>query len=118
MTGRVCKACGGALPTTHGNRRYCSDNCRKRKWEREHKSTCVECGTVIWRGERCDSCFRTELADRRAAIVALRNEGLLSSEIAQRLGTTRASVANILVRERKAGTEVRRSPYFKGKEAA
>jgi transposase len=82
---------------------------------------CSECGGPVGtrRAGRCDPCFRRHLAERRAVVLALRNEGLMNVEIADRLGTTQQAVANILCRERKLGAPVRPTPYWeRGRQAA
>jgi hypothetical protein len=107
VTERVCKGCGGELPTMHGNRRYCSENCRKRWWDRERgRGVCEICGAVTWkRLKRCPQhAVIHEVAEaRRAHIVEMWEAGLLIREIAAELGTTRDSLACEIDRLRKAG---------------
>lgn len=61
MAERTCVECGGALPTQHGNRRYCSSRCRWLVYEARrgprkrtapiacplHYSTCVVCDRLF-----------------------------------------------------------------------
>jgi predicted nucleic acid-binding Zn ribbon protein len=93
MTERVCKGCGGSLPTMHGNRRYCSDNCRKRRWDGQNRwKPCVDCGTEIRdaRRARCRPCFDAERARQHEARLALMaelyNAGVPLREIVAALG--------------------------------
>lgn len=98
-------------------------NARKRAEEARDIAarSCSACGGRIGsrRAAVCDDCRQRHLSDRRAAIIALRNEGLLNTEIAARLQTTVASVANVLCRERKSNAGIKSSPYReRGKVAA
>lgn len=50
MTERICarEGCSNPLPTTNGNRRYCSDDCRKLQWA--GNPTCEVCGVPLSHG--------------------------------------------------------------------
>ena len=54
MSDRVCQTCNGPLPTTHGNRKFCSERCRKRSYD----LVCVDCGG------RVDGTTPSKMADR------------------------------------------------------
>jgi hypothetical protein len=34
---RLCVGCGAVLENAHGNREFCSENCRKRHWRKHHR---------------------------------------------------------------------------------
>lgn len=109
MSERVCKACGGPLPTLHGNRRYCSENCRKRLWDaRTRGKPCDDCG--VWLSDerlvRCAACRRVKEAERHEAtlkaVEELYNAGVPVREIAVRLGR-RTGVGPEMTELRRAG---------------
>jgi hypothetical protein len=71
MTERVCKGCGGELPNMHGSRRYCSENCRKRWWDKRYRRPCADCGADIdAHGERCEACHLRRRRERHEALLA------------------------------------------------
>jgi predicted nucleic acid-binding Zn ribbon protein len=109
---RVCKACGGPLPTTHPNRKFCSEHCRKRLWDSENRwKPCVDCGTPISddRRARCISCSHAHRADQHEAklalVEAMYKAGVPVQEIGVRLGRKGGSgtVGPELLQLRKAG---------------
>jgi hypothetical protein len=120
MTERVCKGCGGELPNMHGNRRYCSERCRKR----QYGDPCVECGAkTVYGAEtrrvpnpRCDPCARRRKADRRVALVLAmlelrRTTQLTNVGIGRELGTPASTVATELHRLRALGFDFPVSSY-------
>lgn len=93
---RLC-ACGADLPARR--RKWCSEDCRKRAWDRANRLTCVDCGGQLAVGvhkdinnpaERCASCDQQrrhdELAARAEMVARLYNEGKSYKEIALALG--------------------------------
>src|SRR4051812_39095340 len=90
------------------------NNERKRRWEKEHRATCPDCGGPMSAGSaradgstsrkafaRCHSCRLVAAEMRQLEAVRLRCEdGLSNGDIAERLGTTKLAVATLLHRAR------------------
>lgn len=99
MTERVCKNCKGPLPEpARGQpgrpRQYCSENCRKRLWEWEHRTPCVVCGELVWSGDYCPehAANRRGHALRLQQIEEMYNAGVAVREISRVLGLSRTSI--------------------------
>lgn len=54
-----------------------------------------------------------EPVKRRKELIALRRQGLLNHQIAERLGLSERVVSTELYRAKQAGMDVPRSPYYK-----
>lgn len=110
-TGRCC-GCGAELPGRQ--RKWCSERCRKLHYE----DGCIDCGAPAW-GNRCLSCSlellhkkqHIAMTLRRIAILEMRAEGMLNTEIATRLKTTLSAVDSDVYRMRADGVEVPVSTY-------
>lgn len=105
-----CQGCGVALPeNAHARRRYCTDDCRKRHWERTHPKHCRLCDAVlsVHTKRLCINCARMQADAKRLArwshIEALWDAGLLLEEIAKAIGWTPASLGVEMARMRHAG---------------
>lgn len=70
---RVCARDGCDKPTKDDYRaKWCSDNCRKRQWDEDHRKRC-ECGVLLAArsdGARCLACRRAADAERHEALLA------------------------------------------------
>jgi predicted Zn-ribbon and HTH transcriptional regulator len=89
----------------------------KREWE---SGECPECGdriSDVRRAVKCANCkfeaVRREAIDRTVRFIALRKEGLLNIEIAEREGVTTPVVNTVLSRASRYGLDAGRSPCFK-----
>lgn len=110
------------------NRRSNADPARhaaKLAWANENdRAPCPQCGGLMHARSRrdgrksCWDCYATAHAERRDLMVRLRIEGLKNVEIAARLGTSAAAVANALCRERKDDPSIPVSPHYREKVAA
>jgi len=91
----------------------------KRQWDRDNRAECPRCGGAMCAGsrspshcpDRCWECLRDEADARIRRFIALRREGLLNPEIAEREGTTVPAVAMTLSNARRQGYDVPPSPY-------
>lgn len=113
MTERVCQGCGGVLPDQRSNRRYCSQNCRKRRWEREeYRGTCEMCGadtskrTHRFCAEHSD--VRVAAHERRQHVVEMWAAGSTMREIADEIGFEFDHFKSEFARMRRYGYEL---PY-------
>lgn len=115
-----CAGCGELFPirSRFGRKaKWCSEWCRKQQYQRpcavcgkpcggSDKSTyCSDCGQV--HAQEVKAARRDE---REAQVIALRAEGLLNYEIAERLGMTTPAVSNLVCRARHRGLEVTPAP--------
>lgn len=96
----VCQREGCDTPLTPSQRKWCSENCRKRACDASHRATCVDCGKPMadrsgwrhndWPNDRhqaCENARRTALRLQRVGRVAeMYNAGLTMREIARALG--------------------------------
>lgn len=95
----------------------------KRRWDRETAGPCPECGGVrsSSRTRSCARCERErvkrEARERTVRFIAMREEGLLNSEIAEREGVAVCVVAVCLSRAGRFGLKVPRSPHFREQSA-
>lgn len=108
-----CKGCGSALPEREPGRGrpWCTDNCRKRTWERERepRGNCRDCDAPLGMGsqrrghKRCRACYaaerRAEHEQRLDFVERLWNEGCTWEEMAAELGYAPGSKPGRLVRE-------------------
>jgi hypothetical protein len=119
---RVCEACGGPLPTSHPNRRYCSEHCRRAQYD----GVCVDCGARTDGHDgpgkaslRCVPCANRHSIEagradmkrvrlRRERIEELWAEGLLMRQIAAEMNWSMDHLAIELHRMRRAGYDL---PY-------
>jgi transposase len=93
----------------------------KRAWEANQRADCPNCGAPMQIGskmpshasERCAECVRDEGRSRTIRYIAMRKEGLLNTEIAEREGVRVVVVAAVLSRADRYGLTVPRSPYFR-----
>lgn len=94
---------------------------RKRAWDKSMRATCPGCGEPMGQGslradgsrrrvDVCPACQTKRRVERAVTLIRLRREGLLNTEIAERLGTTRNTVATEFQRLRALGY-VGVSPY-------
>jgi transposase len=96
-----------------------SRNAEKRQNDRDNAGSCENCGTGLSdsRAEHCIKCVvqaQKEAADARVRRwIALREEGLLNTEIAQRDGTTVHAVATAFSNAKRRGFHVPPSPYHR-----
>jgi hypothetical protein len=111
MSERACERCGGELPNVHGNRRYCSDHCRRRAWDARQPNSCPECG-----GERdirarvCARCQRATWTKKRVErydkLAALWAEGLTIKQLAVEFGKSENVMGGMICHARKAGWDL------------
>jgi hypothetical protein len=131
MTERVCQACGGPLPTSHGNRKFCSERCRRE----QYCGACIDCGARTNRhngsrhngptgaAERCIPCANRHAieigrADMRRAhenrlrVVEMWAGGLSMRDIAAVMGWSAHHLGVEMHRMRKLGYDLphRRTP--------
>jgi hypothetical protein len=70
---RACKGCGGALPTSHGSRKWCSEACRKA----QYGGACIDCGARTdgsnGVSKAPDRCLRCITWTREAALLAVQD---------------------------------------------
>lgn len=112
-TERTCERCGETFTATDSRKRFCTDNCRKRKCEESHRASCIDCGDSLsagsaWKGRlRCQPCWSEfaweQHADRDRQIEEWWNEGLSLREIGERLGWTEKHLTVEIHRLREAG---------------
>lgn len=105
----TCDRCGTAFEdrSARQNRRFCSDNCRKRHQEvTTGRGRCENCGQPMGVGSGnkghhlCWACVEARSLDRRATFVGLRKQGLRDEEIAELLGVPSWMVRNEISRAR------------------
>lgn len=113
---RACAHCGATFrPATEGpgkNRRYCTESCRKRRWDNEARGACQECGATLSgasavRGVvRCRPCEQAYRAWRREfrldVMKGMYRDGWPLVDIAEALGRRYASGAGGLGPELRA----------------
>lgn len=94
-----CQGCGAALPKDgHPRRKYCTDDCRKRYWERTHPKKCRLCDQDVNHHTKalCIDCHRRQAEVKRLArwthIETLWEAGFLLREIAEAIGWTAGSL--------------------------
>lgn len=129
MSEKSCLRCGKSLgPNAHGNRKWCSENCRKRAWERKwlrsdaSRHVCPDCGERLTAGsarpvlvkrhedargtphQGCPGCARKQ----REQIVEWWAAGMSSRELCDRLGWTKGTLSGQLDRMRRLGYDL---PY-------
>jgi hypothetical protein len=120
MTERVCNGCGGSLPTMHGNRKFCSEHCRRK----QYAGKCIDCGVATnghdgpgKASDRCVTCANRHIIDigradmararaKRERVQRLWAEGLLMREIAAEMGWSMGYLACEMNRMRKAGYDM------------
>jgi DNA-binding NarL/FixJ family response regulator len=115
---------GVSLKTVHS---WLSDpgGRRLRARKESYRGSCIDCGAPTYGGDgaphdRCQGCNTLHAAERQRAmgerrareILRLRREGLLNTEIAERLGICDETVARSMGRLRKRGEDIPRSPHF------
>jgi hypothetical protein len=116
---RRCEGCGVPLvQPARGRRKWCSERCRKRAC---YSGECVECGARTYSGnakpsERCVPCASALSGYERARgreerVMAMREEGLLNTEIAERLGCSPPAVASLVHAMRLRGRSVPATRY-------
>jgi hypothetical protein len=117
---RACPTCASNISEQPG-KKFCSDNCRKRHWEREsYRTHCVDCNAEISRrSRRCHDCSLTHFEHLRQqkfeALQRLWAKGLPVREIARELGYSASSIGPQIERAKKAGFEFPpRRPGWKG----
>lgn len=81
---------------------------QKRRWDRENRSACVDCGVSCARdASRCATCHKLHGAARRharwARIAALWNDGATMPSIAAAVGTTKKTLSVEMSDMRAAG---------------
>jgi hypothetical protein len=109
VAGGGCENCDGPLPDARPNRRYCSPNCRKRRWEREqYRKPCYDCRTPIdAHGERCIDCERASRAARHETVLAtiarMYNAGVPLRKIAELIGRRPPGIGEEIDQLRRAG---------------
>lgn len=97
---------------------------QKRRWAQENRAECPRCGQPMgsgsagrspgrFRPEVCRNCLTDEARARAARFIAMRKEGLLNVEIAEREGVETHVVATVLSRAYRWGLEVPPSPYYR-----
>lgn len=108
-----CARCGHEL--LGRQRKWCSDNCRKRAFDSDqYRGTCEDCGARTTRRSyhQCDGCRRAEAArgqlERRLVIAAMWGDGLTLPQIAETLETTVNTVGTQIAVMRTEGWEL---PY-------
>ena len=117
-----CERCGAAYEdrSPGANRRFCSDNCRKRTCDHSHRSTCITCGGPMrigstWnradgRGDQCRACYRRESREwaegRDATIYLMWHDGAGSAEIAAVLDGSTLSIRARISEMRAEGHEL------------
>lgn len=112
---RVCEGCGAALPPSRTRpRKWCSDNCRKRTYDRVHASRCRDCGTRTTKpnSRRCGPCAVTHQKRvhdvRMEALAWLYRQGHSTEVVAGVFGWTVEGTRVELTRARNEGFDV---PY-------
>jgi hypothetical protein len=113
---RRCRGCDSALPekppgTPGRTRHWCSDNCRKRTWERtsEARAVCVDCWASLCPSsarkgyERCRSCHNARVAAEHEEVLAfvewMYNAGRPIREIREELGYGEKSIPSRVLSE-------------------
>jgi hypothetical protein len=87
-----CVGCGGPLPEgSRPHRRWCSDNCRRRTWDKENPPASCRCGRSKSRtSAQCFECYQADFDakrhERRTRIATLWAEGLPAKDIAPAVG--------------------------------
>jgi hypothetical protein len=108
---KVCLNCDGDLPTLHGNRKFCSERCRRRYHnydDHPKDNACLDCGTAIRRAQkRCFQCQRAaQIADgnRKLSYLAhLWAQGMSVRDMAEAVGSTPNAVGVRIANARRAG---------------
>src|SRR3954468_11393277 len=105
---RVCR-CGKEFEVrTAGpgqNRKYCSSNCRKRRWDAAIKSACIKCGKARAKNNPglCSDCYHAALSlkgDKSIQKAAdLYNQGRSWKEISAEFGWSETSNAGGYIEE-------------------
>jgi biotin operon repressor len=113
--GRGAAAAGDTLAESAPTQRAAaSDRCPVRP--SNHAATL--CGARTWGAQRCSECMGAEFAETRAAtdreIERMWNAGAPPDEIAARIGITKSSVGDRLVRMRKEGYDLQRRRTLAG----
>lgn len=106
---RLCEGCGGELPTQHGNRKWCSEKCRRN----QYAGTCQVCGVATTgcdgpglAPDICQGCWATRFSERTERIIAAWNRWEPAWLIAEREGISETNVLSIVDQRRQAGQHV------------